>query len=130
MKTRIVILVLAFTCSARATLIDVTPGGFSLLNPPQVYIDWVNGVYGPQFGIAYDTQSGWDPIPLGTAILQLNSIGRYHGYTLLEPDWNAIHHCIRVCWQGPNGWINMYQVSADQIISGEGPITINGQQSV
>jgi hypothetical protein len=125
-KSTIALLLIALAGNARATLIDLTPGGFSPLNPPQVYIDWVNNNFGHNaFGIAYETPSGWVPGFLGPPLFTSTSLG---GSTAAL-SWNLTGTPYSMGWVfvgGPDGIVNMYQVSLDQMLSGEGLITING----
>lgn len=127
MKAKITVLLLALTCSAQATLIDLTPGGFSLLDPPKVYLDWQQNHYNhDSFGIAYENiWNGWDSHFLGPPLFNTTPLG---GITCTLM-WNLtgtpyIFNYLFV-GTGPNGWINMYRVSPDQQQVGEAVISIN-----
>jgi hypothetical protein len=130
MKTKIITLLIATASVAHANLIDLTPGGFDPNNPPQVYIDWVNNNYNQNaFGIAYENLNGWVPGFLQPPLFTSTSLGD----STATLSWNLIGTPYSFGWLfvgGPNGLVNMYQVSLDQMLNGNAIITINGEFSI
>jgi hypothetical protein len=133
MTTKLAMLVLALTATARANLIDVTPGGYDPRNLPPVVVQWEQQIGQSIFGIAY---------------AQINNVGYwYSGYlqppfvsitVMGEPTatlgWNLTGTQFSVAWivlNGPNGLSNLYQVtSPDQIFDLSALITIDGETPI
>jgi hypothetical protein len=130
--------------TAKANLIDLTPGGFNNLAPPPTFVDWEQNHYGHDaFKMAFwridNPGNGWlrlsppthwnflqpplvniSPIDAQTATLSWDLTGTPFGMAYVfvggyVTDDNGIHAST-----------NMYKVSLDQIQSGEGVITVDG----
>jgi len=129
MKAKITALLLALTCSAQATLIDLTPGGFRLLDPPKVYLDWQQNHYKhDSFKMAFNnifTPGGWDSHFLGPPLFNVTPLGGLTATLSWDLTGRAFIFNYLFVGTGPNGWINMYRVSSDQQKVGEAVITIN-----
>jgi hypothetical protein len=129
MKTKIIILLLAFASSAEASLIDLTPGGFSPFDPPKAYLDWQQHHFGrDSFGIAFNhinnPGDGWNTQFLGSPFFNVTPLG----VTTATLSWDLtgtrfIFNYLFV--GGPDGWINMYRVPLDEQKIGESVVTIN-----
>ena len=121
MKTKIIILLLVLVSSARATLIDLTPGGFNGNNPPQVVTDWINTYFPPD----------QPPLVLNPPwqAFTVTGLGTPNG--TISWDLSQSHTTFQwlfVYGQNENGiWFgNFYEVTPDSWIRGDGTITIDG----
>jgi hypothetical protein len=127
MKKAIMILALVPSI-ALGSLIDLTPGGFNVLNPPPVYVDWRDNHFNhDSFGTAfYTTGLGWDRHFLGSPLFELTLADSGRVATL---SWNLTgtpySFTFLFVGTGPDGTLNMYRVSDDQLRVGEAIVTIN-----
>ena len=138
MKTKLIIVALLSTASlAHATLIDLTPGGFSLLNLPPVVVQWEQYIQQQGiFVIAHADVSGntvtWFPGLLGPPNFNVDPMTENAGLT-----WNLTNISggqflyLIVANSNPNIELaNLYQVSTDEIINGNGFVTIDGATTI
>jgi hypothetical protein len=106
MKTKLILIAL-LASSAHASLVDLTPGGFSKSNPPAIWI-WLLET---QMQIAganiVDNQVEWSPFePLGPKQFSINPFG-----TNAFVSWNTIgtgYVCQYVLVEGNNARANIY----------------------
>jgi hypothetical protein len=134
MKTKLAALLISLCASAQASLIELTPGGFSLLGPlPPAVQDFIdNHITRDAFVIAsQDLGAGWDQnflqpprfqsSPLGgaTAVLSWDLEG-----TAFTFGWLFVIHL------GDDFLANFYQVSDDQAQLGGSSITIDGIEEI
>lgn len=102
-------------CNARANLIDVTPGGFQADNPPQVYLDW----------IVHTWEVTAFPVP--TSLFTVSGIGNPSATVSWDMgNTGYTFHWLFVIDSSNPTDMNMYHVSRDSVLAGEGAITING----
>ncbi len=102
---------------AHADLIDLTPGGFQPINPPPVYVDW----------LIHDW--GHSAFPLPDSLFTVTGISQPNGTI----SWNLDGTGYRFNWLfviDTAGAMDMYRVSGDQILLGEGVITVNGIDNI
>jgi len=127
MKIKALILLLALTCNAKASLIDLTPGGFSNLNPPPAVIDWEQPPYGhDSFKMAFeDIRNGGSPLYLGPPLFNTTPLGGTTATFSWDLTGTPYFFNYLFVGTGPDAWENMYQVSPDQQKVGEAVITIN-----
>src|SRR6266403_809139 len=137
MKTKLAALLIATASVAHANLIDLTPGGFSLLNLPPVVVQWEQ--YIQQHGIfpiAHADITGntvtWVPGLLGPPNFNVDPMTQNAGVT-----WNLTNVSggqflyVFVGNSNPNIELaHLYQVSADEIINGSGTVTIDGATTI
>jgi hypothetical protein len=116
MKTKLLLIAL-LASSAHASLIDLTPGGFSKGNPPPIWV-WLVGTQNQIAGAnIIDNQVTWSPfeplgpkqfsiIPFGTkAVITWDTIGTDYSFQYLLLEGNNGHANIygrRTIF--PSGW--------------------------
>jgi len=128
MKAKLPILILlACAVGVNADIIDLTPGGFSILNPPQVYVDWEADFFaGLYHGLAFLTSTGWRSDFLGEPLFHATPVGA----TDITISWDLTGTRFAVEYlftgTGPNFWVNMYQITGSDRIVGSGLFTIDG----
>ena len=133
MKTKILILLLALTATARANLIDLTPGGYDPLNPPPVVVQWEQQIGQTIFGIVYaqiNNPGYWYPGYLQPPLVSIDTMGQ----PTAALSWNLTGTPFSVAWiglNGPNGLSNLYQVtSPDQIFDLSALVTLDGETPI
>jgi hypothetical protein len=134
MKTKLIIVVLlASTSLGRATQIDLTPGGFSPLNPPSIFVGWEQTYH--QI-IAHADISGnivtWHPsFPLGTDNFVVHPQGANANisWDLANIEGGSFLYLVTGGLKNGSAWVNLYQVSLDQI-NGSGLVTIDGSTTI
>jgi hypothetical protein len=131
--------------TAKANLIDLTPGGFSNLAPPPIVVDWTKNHFGHDaFPMAFwridNPGNGWlelpppahehflqpplvniSPIDAQTATLSWDLTGTRFGMAYVFVGGYVTDES-----GGIHGFTNMYQASLDQLQSGEDVITVHG----
>jgi len=132
MKTIIVVL-LASASLGRATQIDLTPGGFSPLNPPPVFVEWEQTYH--QI-IAHADISGntvtWHPsFPLGgdNFVVDPQEANANISWNLANVHGGSFLCLVTGGLKDGSAWVNLYQVSLDQI-NGSGLVTIDGSTTI
>jgi VPDSG-CTERM motif len=120
MKTKLAALLIATASVAHANLIDLTPGGFSAQPPfPPVYQYWLTHTW------------QHDAFALPNDLFTVTGIGQPQG-TL---SWDLTGTGYRFHWlfviDGNNpSDIDMYRVSSDMVLAGQGAITVNGLDNI
>jgi len=134
MKTKLIIVVLlASTSLGRATQIDLTPGGFSPLNPPSVFVEWEQTYH--QI-IAHADIIGnivtWHPsFPLGgdNFVVDAQGASANISWNLANVHGGSFLYLVTGGLKDGSAWVNLYQVSLDQI-NGSGLATIDGSTTI
>jgi len=124
--------------SVHADLIDLTPGGFSLLNVPPVVIQWEQTIQQQGiFVIAHADISGntatWVPfLPLGGSNFTVDPMVENANLTwnLTNPHGSSFLYLIVGNSNLNIERANLYQVSSDEIINGSGTVTIDGVTTI
>ena len=135
MKTKLIIVVLlASTSLGRATQIDLTPGGFSPLNPPSVFVEWEQTYH--QI-IAHADISGntvtWHPsFPLGgdNFVVDPQGANANISWNLANVHGGSFLYLVTGGLKDGSAWVDLYQVSLDRIINGSGLVTIDGSTTI
>jgi hypothetical protein len=135
MKTKLAILTLLATSTlAHATLIDLTPGGFSINNPPPIVQDFlVQWVHQETTIIAganiNGTQVTWSPFttfgPGNFSILMSDPTSALVGWNLTNTNGYYQQY---VLFEGTAGQDNLYRVGgASRFLDSNEFVTIDGQ---
>lgn len=138
MKTiRIIVVIgaLLATSATHANLIDLTPGGFSTLNPPPVVVQWEQTIFLQHiFVIAHADIVGnnvsWHPLfPLGGSNFSVDPQGANASVTwsLTNISGSSLFYIVT---GGGTGTNNLYQVSSEDIINGFGITTLDGSTTL
>jgi hypothetical protein len=132
MKTKLTILLIALTSSAHANLIDLTPGGFSLLNiPPNIVPQFI---YMSTHQLAGANINGntvtWSPFePFGPAQFTITPLG-----TDAIVSWNLANtggFMFQYLFLGSNNYqANLYRVPFPELINGTAYVTIDGLSNI
>ncbi len=141
MKTvRIIVVIgalLFVSATAHATLIDLTPGGFSLLNLPPVVIQWEQTIQQQGiFVIAHADITGntvaWYPGLLGEPNFSVDPMVENASvmWNLTNVSGGSFLYLIVGNSNPSVERANLYQVSLDEIINGHGFVTIDGQTTI
>lgn len=142
MKTRIIILLLALTTGARATLIDLTPGGFDVGTFPPPFLEFLRQQASHTL-LFYDSMSAVPYTINGTTYPGgwVSQFGILNGgtyffchidqsgpvpETTISWDFTGTDFFLKdVLVEGNNGWANLYRVSNPRLPA-EGSVTIDG----
>jgi hypothetical protein len=134
MKAKLVMLTLLATSTlAHATLIDLTPGGFSVNNPPPAYLQFLKQWLKPAtFLIAganiNGSQVDWSPFCLfGPANFSIDSqrTNALVGWNLADTNGYFMQY---VLVEGQGGFDNLYGITGQSFrFNGMGFVTIDGQ---
>jgi hypothetical protein len=120
MKTKIALLILALTCNARATLIELTPGGFIVNNAPPAFFEFLRQWSRHQFDF-FDsaTPEGWVSlygILDGGVYFQTSLIGHPGQSTTVNwnftnlPGWSMTRILVEGSAEDGTAWANIYAV--------------------
>ena len=131
MKTKLIIIGLIATASiSQATLIDLTPGGFSENKPPQVFYDLI--LHHSQIAGANINGNtvNWSPFePLGPNEFSITPLGTdaIISWDLALTDGYIFTYLLL---EGTNSQANIYQVPGPQIINGTAYVTIDNVSTI
>ncbi len=132
MKTKIVILLCALVGTVHATLIDLTPDGFSYLDPWPTVVSNFFGDYG--LGLQnlaganiVNNQPVWSPFTIfgnDHFSLEMNALG-----TGADVSWDLTgtqYHLRFVLAEGSDYLAHLYAVRGRELFEGDGFVTIDG----
>jgi hypothetical protein len=129
MKTKLttIIAALALAQSAHATLIDLTPGGFYVNNPPQVFYDLLmrhSQIGGASIDGDNVLWSPFEPFGSNEFSIDLTEPGALVAWKLTQ---TAGYMCTFVLVEGVRGvGDHIYQVRKAEFVTGSGFVTTNG----
>jgi hypothetical protein len=137
MKAKLVMLTLLATSTlAHATLIDLTPGGFSVNNPPPAYLQFLKQWLKPATFLIpganiNGSQVDWSPFCLfGPANFSIDSHGTNAlvGWNLADTNGYIMQY---VLVEGQGGFDNLYGITGQSFrFNGMGFVTIDGQNTI
>lgn len=126
-KKLLTTLALALVSSAHANLIDLTPGGYDILNPPQVIVDWNNYYYSLPHG-ERPRYLGEDAITVTGMFTQQATVSWDLSGTDYGLQWIYVYHFF--AGYPMQGVGHFYQVSEDSWVTGSGAITLDGTTTI
>jgi hypothetical protein len=125
LKLTLVSILLGCVSSVHAHLIDLTPGGFHVGNPPQVWTDWWNNTRGGL--LLFDTSNSGG---IGSGLFTTTGIGTSTltiSWDLTDPERLGKFQWLLVLYETDNGEMeNFFQVSHAQQRIGEATIVVDG----